>query len=97
MTMRDELGRRCFLLRTSSSLGVAALGSLLNESRADVASNANANGLPGLPHHAPRAKRIIYLVQSGAPSQMELFAPKPTMSKHPGEDLPYSIQQGQRP
>ncbi|MCA9086891.1 MAG: DUF1501 domain-containing protein, partial [Planctomycetaceae bacterium] len=53
-------------------------------------------GLPGLPHFAPRAKRIIYLFQSGAPSQMDLFDPKPQMKDHFGEDLPASIRMGQR-
>ncbi|MFM8252068.1 MAG: DUF1501 domain-containing protein [Planctomycetota bacterium] len=53
-------------------------------------------GLPGLPHFAAKAKRIIYLFQSGAPSQMDLFDPKPQMEKRRGENLPDSIRQGQR-
>jgi len=48
------------------------------------------------PNRAARAKRIIYLFQSGAPSQMDLFDPKPQMDKHRGEDLPASIRMGQR-
>jgi len=52
--------------------------------------------LPGFPNHAPKAKRIIYLFQSGAPSQMDLFDPKPEMSAQRGKDLPESIRKGQR-
>jgi hypothetical protein len=48
------------------------------------------------PHFAPKAKRIIYLFQSGAPSQLDLFDPKPQMEKHRAEDLPASIRKGQR-
>jgi hypothetical protein len=47
-------------------------------------------------HHAPKAKRVIYLFQSGAPSQMDLFDPKPQMAAQRGKDLPESIRKGQR-
>ncbi len=47
-------------------------------------------------HHAPKAKRVIYLFQSGAPSQMDLFDPKPHMAAQRGKDLPESIRKGQR-
>ncbi|MFO0818183.1 MAG: DUF1501 domain-containing protein [Pirellulales bacterium] len=103
--------RRTFLERSASRIGLAALGALLAESsgagaqaRGADRSAGNASGgtareplgLPGLPHHAPKAKRIIYLYQSGAPSQMDLFDPKPAMEKRRGEDLPASIRMGQR-
>jgi hypothetical protein len=52
--------------------------------------------LPGFPSHAAKAKRIIYLFQSGAPSQMDLFDPKPAIADRRGEDLPDSIRKGQR-
>jgi hypothetical protein len=52
--------------------------------------------LPGFPQHFPKAKRIIYLFQSGAPSQMDLFDPKPEMVAQKGKDLPDSIRKGQR-
>jgi len=55
-----------------------------------------AAGLPGLPHFAPKAKRIIYLFQSGAPSQIDLFDPKPGLNVHYDEELPDSIRKGQR-
>ncbi|HCO82386.1 MAG TPA: sulfatase, partial [Arenibacter sp.] len=50
----------------------------------------------GIPHFAPKAKRVIYLFQSGAPSQLESFDYKPTLTKRMGEDLPESIRNGQR-
>ena len=53
-------------------------------------------GLPGLPHFAARAKRVIYLLQAGAPSQMELLDYKPTLKKLHGSDLPASVRMGQR-
>ena len=49
-----------------------------------------------MPHFAPRAKRIIYLFQSGGPAQMELFDYKPLLKERMGEDLPASVRMGQR-
>ena len=48
------------------------------------------------PHFAPRAKRIIYLFQSGGPSQLDLFDHKPALQDRNGEELPDSVRQGQR-
>jgi hypothetical protein len=82
--------RRHFFSRTSTGVGIAALAGLLQEDlRADGA-------LPGLPHFAPKAKRVIYLFQSGAPSQMELFDHKPKLKDLRATELPESIRQGQR-
>ena len=82
--------RRHFFSKTSTGLGIAALASLLQDDlRAD-------GGLPGLPHFAPKAKRVIYLFQSGAPSQMELFDYKPKLKDLRATELPESIRQGQR-
>lgn len=83
-----DVTRRTFIERAAGGIGLAALGGLLN-------SDAPA-ALPAFPNHAPKAKRIIYLFQSGAPSQMDLFDPKPEMEKHRKEDLPESIRKGQR-
>src|SRR6266545_1820853 len=55
-----------------------------------------AGGLPGLPHFAPKAKRVIYLFQHGAPSQLDLFDYKPSLEKQRGADLPESVRMGQR-
>jgi hypothetical protein len=65
----------------------------LGRSESDSDSQAAlTNGI----HHPAKAKRIIYLFQSGAPSQMDLFDPKPDLENRRGEDLPESIRQGQR-
>ncbi|MBM3877502.1 MAG: DUF1501 domain-containing protein [Verrucomicrobia bacterium] len=69
------LARRHFLNRTSLGLGALGLASLLNERL----FAADTGGLPGVPHFAPKAKRVIYLFQSGAPSQLDLFDPKPKL------------------
>jgi hypothetical protein len=74
------------LSRRDLGLGIAALTSLL---RADGA-------LPGLPHHAARVKRVIYLFQSGGPSQMDLFDYKPRLAEFRSQELPGSIRMGQR-
>jgi hypothetical protein len=60
------------------------------------AQDSPHGGLAGLPHFAPRAKRVIYLFQSGAPSQMDLFDYKPRLRDLGGTELPDSIRQGQR-
>ncbi len=94
----NELPRRAFLQRSSTAVSVAALATLLTEpshANSEDALKAHA-ALPGFPNFAPKAKRIIYLFQSGAPSQMDLFDPKPELEKRRGEDLPDSIRQGQR-
>jgi hypothetical protein len=96
------LTRRHFFGRTSTGLGMAALGTLLaNDLRAtDIAPSATAadsnEGLPGLPHFAPRAKRVIYLFQSGGPSQIELFDYKPKLKDMAKTELPDSVRMGQR-
>ncbi|HEX8913762.1 MAG TPA: DUF1501 domain-containing protein [Humisphaera sp.] len=59
-------------------------------------SPAGIPGLPGLPHFAPKAKRVIYLFQSGGPSQMDLFDPKPGLAGLFDKDLPPSVRMGQR-
>jgi hypothetical protein len=87
--------RRQFFGR--AGLGLAALASLLDRDlRAAPESPAEAGGLPGLPHFAPKAKRVIYLFQSGAPSQMDLFDYKPKLNDLRGTELPDSIRKGQR-
>jgi len=85
------LTRRHFFGRASTGIGVAALASLLDEELL-----AASDALPGLPHFAPKAKRVIYLFQSGAPSQMDLFDYKPRLEDWRGTELPDSIRKGQR-
>lgn len=82
----DQLNRRTFLQGSAAGMGAAALSMLMQ---------SNSQAKEAL-HHAPKAKRIIYLFQSGAPSQMDLFDPKPVMADKRGTELPESIRQGQR-
>ena len=90
----DSVTRRAFFGRAGSGLGIAALASLLEK---DLKADAvEFGGLAGLPHFAPKAKRVIYLFQSGGPSQMELFDYKPELKRLAGKDLPESIRNGQR-
>jgi hypothetical protein len=91
-----NISRRRFLSRLSIGVGSAALGSLLIPGLFDGHPEEDAGFLPGIPHFAPKAKRVIYLFQNGAPSQLESFDYKPTLAKMMGQDLPESVRQGQR-
>jgi len=84
------LTRRHFFGRTATGIGAAALAALLPRSA------QAGGGLEGLPHFAPKAKRVILLHQSGGPSQLDTFDYKPGLAKHRGIDLPDSIRMGQR-
>jgi hypothetical protein len=76
--------RRHFFSRSAQGIGLAALGSLLSdEARAAT-------------HFPAKAKRVIYLFQHGAPSQLDLFDYKPDLLRRRGEDLPDSVRGGQR-
>ena len=88
------VNRRHFLSRMSLGIGGAALASLLPGCSAGGAQVV-APQMPGL-HLAPKAKRVIYLFQSGGPAQMDLFDYKPVMAGRHGEELPSSIRMGQR-
>ncbi len=95
--------RRAFLSKSSLGIGTAALSSILGMSfftkgdkgiieRIDKSGNGAIDAL----HFAPKARRIIYLFQSGGPSQLELFDYKPLLNERRGEELPESIRKGQR-
>src|SRR3954468_23984642 len=77
----NAMTRRHFFGRAATGVGAAALASL---------------NLPAATHFPARAKRVIYLFQSGGPSQMELYDYKPRLTEFQGTDLPESIRQGQR-
>ena len=94
--LSDRINRRTFLGRTGGGIGLAALASLLSEEAIAAPGVSSTGGLTGLPHFAPKAKRVIYLFQSGAPSQMDLFDYKPALEKLRGTELPDSIRNGQR-
>src|SRR5258707_15108858 len=76
--------RRHFFARNSVGIGGAALASLLSAN--GFAADTKTGGLAGLPHFAPKAKRGIFLHQSGGPSQMDLFDYKPAMGKSQGSE-----------
>ena len=97
------LTRRQLFGRVSNGIGVAALGSLLEDDlcanprgQNDHPVDPRTGGLSELPHFGPKAKRVIYLFQSGAPSQIDLFDYKPMLRKFHGQELPDSVRQGQR-
>ena len=86
--------RRDFLAKTSLGLGATALASLLSP-QALMASDPQ-KGVLGGPHFPPKAKRVIYLFQSGGPSQLDLFDHKPLLRERNGEELPDSVRGNQR-
>jgi hypothetical protein len=92
--------RRDFLSHTSGWLGSVALSTLLTRSAETAQTTAppqpGMRGRPGLPHFAPKARRVIYLMQSGAPSHVDLFDYKPTLARLRGQEIPESIHRGQR-
>ncbi len=96
--VRRTLSRRAFLARSTTGLGALALSSLLDPKLFGAAANAVPKGLGSLTalHHPPKAKRVIYMFQSGAPSHLDLFDPKPKLKAMTGEELPPSVRQGQR-
>jgi len=90
--------RRQFFGDVGLRAGSIALASMLGR---DMALGAPASGqvhppLPGLPHFAPKAKRLIYLHMNGAPSQLDLWDHKPQLKAHFDKDLPESVRNGQR-
>ena len=94
-----SLTRRQFFGRTTSGIGVAALGSLLMPGLIEQALGSplsGSGGVLGSPHIAPKAKRVIFLHMCGAPSQLDLFDYKPDLRAKFNEDLPESIRMGQR-
>ena len=85
------LTRRQLLGAAALGVGPAALASLLaRETEASVP--AASGGLPGLPHHPPKARRIVMLWQGGGPSHVDLFDPKPTLIARGGEEIPASVR-----
>ena len=89
--IHDQFSRRTFLHSAGLGLGAAALSSLLPDT-----ARAESTMISSGPHFPPKVKRVIYLHQSGAPSQLETFDYKPKLEEMWGEDLPESVRQGQR-
>lgn len=82
--------RRHFLLQSSAGVGAAALASMLGKP-----AGATSLGVTGS-HYAPKARRVIYLFQSGGPAQQDLFDYKPLLNEMNGEELPPAVRGGQR-
>ncbi len=89
----NNIPRREFFGRSATGIGVAALASLLGGDgrvMADDKAGAALGALPGLPHFAPKAKRVIYLFQSGAPTHPDIFDYKPKLKELHGTPMPDS-------
>jgi hypothetical protein len=105
----QHLTRRTFLGQSARGIGGIALGAMLAQDRARAAaavspapplsvppSSARASGAAGLPHFAPKAKRVLCLFQSGGLSHVDLFDDKPMLHKHAGLEIPASVKGSQR-
>lgn len=100
----NQFSRRRFLTQTTQGIGYAALAGLLAGDGKSWAAEKSApfetlpriGGIPGIPHFAPKAERVIYLHMVGGPSQMDMFDHKPGMKDWYDKDLPESVRNGQR-
>ncbi len=92
-----RVNRRQLFGSAASGIGIAALSSLFRGDHlfgADTnrSPSAGSAALPGLPHHAPKAKRVIMFWQGGAPSHIDLFDDKPALRRLTGKDIPASVR-----
>ncbi|MCA9131572.1 MAG: DUF1501 domain-containing protein [Planctomycetales bacterium] len=92
--------RRHFFGRAATGIGTAALASLLSREQPSHAAEGpllpRFGGLPAVPHFAPRAKRVIYLFQNGAPTHVDLFDWKPRLQQMHGQPVPEAYIRGRR-
>ena len=89
--------RRHFFEQSAFGIGGLALASLMDGvvlAGGQAQPHGNAPGAARA--FAPKAKRVIYLFMAGAPSQIDLFDPKPTLTKHDGQDIPDELVKGER-
>src|SRR5215216_6349143 len=97
---RRHITRRALFSKTATGIGIAALAHLFqNELLAGPATTQTSKvhgGIPGLPHFAPKAKRVVYMFQNGAPSHVDLFDYKPLLKAWHGKEIPADIQGGKR-
>src|SRR6267142_4097804 len=99
--LKKRMTRRHFFGRTSAGLGTIALASLLNDNlfaarEKKAKSPLQSFGVINPLHFAPKARRVIYLFMSGAPSHIDLFDPKPKLLELTGTELPKSVRGDQR-
>ncbi|MFM8891603.1 MAG: DUF1501 domain-containing protein, partial [Planctomycetia bacterium] len=90
------LDRRGWLRSFGMGFGGLALATLLDREAAAESGGGESAGALGGFHHPPKAKRVIYLFQSGGPSQLDLYDPKPLLVERDGQQLPESVRGGQR-
>src|SRR5918999_2195561 len=90
------LTRRHFFEQTSFGIGALALASLADELVLAERATLSAQGAERGVHFPPKVKRVIYLFMAGAPSQLDLFDPKPALTKHDGQDIPEEFIKGER-
>ena len=88
--------RRTLLGQAATGLGTAALAGLLARDGQAQTQRRAESGLPDLPHIPPRAKRVIYLFQNGAPTHVDLFDYKPQLRAMHGQPMPESYTAGKR-
>ena len=98
MYCKRDIDRREFLKKSSLGLGALTLGALIDPVMLKAGKDmpTKSNQWPAPPHFTPKAKRIIYLFQSGGPSQLETFDYKSKLREMNGEELPDSVRKGQR-
>jgi hypothetical protein len=99
--INPETSRRDFLKKSSLGFGALALSSILPTGSAAAqqflsSPKSYISNAGRTPHFVPKAKRVIYLFQSGGPSQIETFDYKPALSKWHGQEIPPSLKQTQR-
>src|SRR5262245_26520082 len=87
------LHRRCFLQQPACGPGTIALAQLMQGAAAAESGPVNPLA-PKPPHFKPRAKNVIFLFMAGAPSQLDLFDPKPQMERLHGQPVPESFLKG---
>ena len=88
------VNRRQLFGRSAAGLGAAALASLFGKDL--FAADAGAAAASHVPHFAPKAKRVVYMMQGGAPSHVDLFDFKPKLTEWRGKQIPAELQAGQR-
>ena len=102
---RTAMARRAFLRTSGVGVGAAALSLLESRAKGEAAGAGSADvkkpgrihpPLPGLPHHAPKAKHVIYIHTNGGPSQIDLWDYKPKLVDYFDKDIPASIRGEQR-